>query len=298
MARKISTTIIDNAANLVRNGFLVKDAAKEIGINAATLSKKFKEIGFKPPHNRGGSNKINLPVDDIQSMYEDGQSENAISKHFGVSRNVIRKRFLELGINPRSQSESEKLKWRQMDEKTRSNQVKNAHDAVRGSVKTMASKISLAKAREKLKYDHLIGFGELEFCELLTNRGIDFTHQKAIGPYNVDVAIGNIAVELTGYLGRYTMFNPKEINRSAKLLESGYHVLGVEFDSIDTLIHCADEIISYINLASRLKPLDRQYWVIRCRMKDYTITTNDLGQFSSISSPIEYLTKRTVVDLD
>lgn len=298
MPRKIDTTLIDHAIYLVRNGMLVGEAAKEVGINSSTLSHKFKERGFNPPVGRGRPKKLNLPIDDIKSMYESGKSENAVAKHFGTDRGTIRKRLIEAGVKPRSQSEAEKLKWSQMDEDTRANQVKHAHDAVRGVPRREAECIARAKAREHLKHDHFIGYGEIEFCNLLADRGIDFTHQKAVGPYNVDIAIGSVAVELTGHCGRYSMFNPKEINRSTKLLERGYHVLAVEFDSVTTLIKCADDIIADIDAVSRLKPIDRQYRVIRCRMQDYTIVTNKLGQFTSVPAPVKYLTKRTVIDLD
>ena len=298
MPRKIKRPVIDHAASLVLNGSTVGAAGKEIRVHPATLSKKFKEIGFKPPPGKGGPKKINLPVNDIKAMYESGHSENAVAKHFNTDRGTIRKRLLEAGVRPRTQSEAEKLKWSQMDEEARANQVKAAHDAVRGTARKLETRVANARTREARKYGHLIGAGEIEFCELLTQRGINFVHQKAAHTYNIDIAIGSVAVELSADCGRYTMFNPKEIKRAENLLECRYHVLGVEFDSVDTLIACADDILTYINLASRLKPVDREYWVVRCRMKDYTIITNNLGQFTSVPAPVEFLAKRTVVNLD
>jgi len=298
MARKINSSLIDHAASLVKSGVTVKLAASEIGIDQATLSRKLKEIGVKVVRPKTGPRKLDLPIEEIKAMYESGHSENAVAKHFGADRGTIRKRLLKAGVSPRTQSEAEELKWSKMDQQSRANQVKSAHDSIRGVPKSMKARVVNANTRERLKYDHLIGFGELEFVELLRNKGISFVHQKAVQTYNVDIAIGNIAVELTGGCGRYTMFNPKEINRAVKLLESGYHVVAVEFDSVDTLIHCAEDVLSYINEAGRLKPVDREYWVIRCRAKDYTIVTNDLGQFTSVPAPVEFLTKRTVVYLD
>jgi DNA-binding protein Fis len=298
MPRKINSSLIDHAASLVKVGFTVKFAAAEIGIDQATLSRKLKEIGVKVVRPGPGLRKTDLPIEEIKAMYEGGHSENAVAKHFGVDRGTIRKRLLNAGVSPRTQSEAEQLKWSKMDQQTRANQVKKAHDSIRGRPKTMSSKIAFAKTRERLKYDHLIGHGEIEFIEFLRNKGVGLVHQKAIQCYNVDIAIGNIAVELAAGCGRYTMFNPKEINRAEKLLERGYHVVAVEFDSVHTLIQCAEEVFSYIKEAGRLKPVDREYWVIRCRAKDYTIVMNNLGQFTSVPSPVEFLTKRTVVYLD
>jgi len=298
MARKINSSLIDHAASLVKAGFTLGVAADEIGIHHTTLSRKLKEIGVKVTKTNAGPCKLDLPIEEIKAMYEGGHSENAVAKHFGADRGTIRKRLLKAGVSPRTQGEAEKLKWSKMDQQTRSNQVKSAHDSVRGVPKSMKARVANANTRQRLKYNHLIGAGEFEFVEFLRNKGVSFVHQKAVQTYNVDIAIGNIAVELTGGCGRYTMFNPKEINRAVKLLERGYHVVAVEFDSVETLIHCAEDVLSCINEAGRLKPVDREYWVIRCRAKDYTIVTNDLGQFTSVPTPVEFLTKRTVVYLD
>lgn len=298
MSRKINASLIGHAASLISSGILLKDAAKEIGIHTGTLSRKLKEIGFIVPHGRGGPKKINLPLDKIKTMYKNGHSENGISKHFGVDRGTIRKRLLNAGISPRTKGEAEKLKWIQMDEKSRKNQVKNAHNAIRGVPRSSKSKALLARTRQKLKYDHLIGFGEIEFRDFLSKHGINFIHQKAVKGYNLDFAIGNIAVELSADCGRYSMFNPKELRRAEKLLECGYHVVAVEFDSIESMLMCAKDILSYIDLASSLKSSSREYWVIRCRMKDHSIVKNKFGQFTRIEAPVNFFTKRTIVDLD
>lgn len=297
MPRKIDSSLIDHAAQLIKSGFTLNGAAGEVGVHAATLSRKLKESGFKVHRGRGGPKKLDLPIEDIKAMYQNGHSENAVSKHFGSDRGTIRKRLLEAGVRPRTQSEAEKLKWAKMDEQSRINQVKNAHEAVRGMTRRDADVIARAKTREQLKYSHLIGRGEFEFCELLSDRGISFTHQKAVEGYNIDIAIGNVAVELASCRGRYSPFNAKEINRAEKLLERGYHVVGVEFDSVDTLIKCADDVLAYVDLASDLKPTDREYWVVRCRAQDYAIITNDLGQFASVPAPVQFIAKRSVIDL-
>lgn len=297
MTRKIPDSLIDHAAELVRNGSTIAEAASNIGISYGCLLGKLKQIGVKPvSRKRSSPQKLDLPVEQVCSMYQDGKSENAIANHFGVSRNVIRKRITEAGISPRTQSEAEKLKWAQMGEQARANQVKHAHNAVRGMTKSESAKEAMALTRELVKYDHLIGIGEVEFSDLLNDRGIDHVHQKAIKFYNVDFAIGKVAVEFTADCGRYTAFNPKEIKRAKHLLECGYHVVAVEFDCIESMINCADYIISQIEIANSLDASISEYWVIRCRRKDYAISTNDLGQFTSKPAPVEFVTTRSVID--
>lgn len=296
MSRKINAINTDYAIKEILNGRTATDLSIELGINYSTFMTHLSKHGFVVPR-RGGCEVVKLPVEQIVTMYQDGESENAISKHFGTSRNVIRNRLLKAGIVPRTQGESEKLKWAKMTDEARKNQVKSAHAATLGCTRSDSTKETLAKAREKLKYDYLIGHGEFEFIELLSNSGIDFVHQKAIKFYNVDFAIGNVAVELTADTGRYTAFNPKELKRAKNLLECGYRVIAVEFNKVASLINCFDEVISTINELSRLDTFASEYWVIRCASKDYTISRNDFGQFSSEPSPEEFFTKRSIIQL-
>lgn len=297
MSIKTRSILVDNAIELVKNGSTVHVAAAQVGVSPQSVYSKIRKLGIVCGNIRPTTKikTLDLPIEHINSMYQNGESENAISKHFGCSRGAIRSRLTDAGIVPRTQGEAEKLKWSQMSEEVRAKQVKNAHIAVKGSTRSIAAGETLAQTRQRLKYDHLIGFGEVEFCKLLSDRGIDFVHQQAVQVYNVDFAIGNIAVELSADRGRYTMFNPKEIKRAKNLLESGYHVVAVEFDAVESLIKCSDDVISFINEAQSLEPFICEYWVIKCSRKDYTITKNNLGQFTSKPSPVEFLTKRSVI---
>lgn len=296
MTRKTDPALIDHAANLIRNGEILKVAAEKIGINPVTLSRKLSELGVAVPRGRRGD-RVNLPIENIAAMYQDGKSENAIANELGVSRGTVRKRLLRVGITPRTQSEAEELKWAQMSNEARANQVKAAHKASRGVIKSIDTRRAIARTRERIKYAHLVGMGEIELLEFLTNRGIHAVHQMAVDSYNIDIAVGNIAVELTRDRGRYTMFNPKEIKRAEYLLESGYHVMAVEFDSVGTIIECADNLIRFIDEMSRLETTAREYWVVRCRRKDRAVVKNELGQFTSVPAPVEFLAERSVIKL-
>jgi transposase len=298
MPRKTNVSLIDDAERLISQGLSLVDISKQIGVNAVIISRELKQRGVSIPSRRGRPERLNLPIEDIKTMYQRGKSENAIAKHFGVSRPVIRGRLLEVGVKPRTQSEAEKLKWSQMNQEARAKQVKNAHESNKGRTQNIEAGIAFAKTREKLKYNHLIGFGEVEFIEFLTQKGIDFIHQKAVYKYNLDFAIGNIAVELSADCCRYRRHNTKEIKRAENLLEFGYHVIGIFFDTVETLRACSDDLLTYINMIGRLKPTDREYWVVGCRMQDCTIVPNKFGQFTSIPSPKQFITKRTVVKLD
>lgn len=296
MTRKTDSSLINKSIQLVRDGFSVSTACKETGISISVLRRAIKQFEVKTPESIA-KEKLDSISKDMISMYQNGESENSVAKHFNVSRNVVRRYIKEFEIKPRTQSEAEALKWSKMTEEQRNAQVKPAHDSVRGVKKTEAAKIALAKARERIKYNSLIGPGEIELVQLLNDRGIKNVHQKAIKFYNVDIAVGNIAVELTLDRSRYTSFNPKEIKRAKNLLECGYYTLAVQFDKESTLIACGDDIIAAIDEMSRLEPFTSEYWVVSCRSQDYTITKNNLGQFSREQSPVKFVTKRSVIQL-
>lgn len=294
MARKTDSSTLNYAIDLVRGGSSVSEAVKQSGVSASVIKRAIHKFGVKTPETLRKERLDNLAKDMI-TMYQSGESENAVAKHFGISRNVVRRYLNKFGVKPRTQSEAETLKWSKMTQEQRDAQVKSAHERSKGTPKTNETKISIAKARERIKYDFLIGFGETEFTELLKDRGINFVHQKAIHSYNVDFAIGNVAVELTADRGRYTRFNAKELNRAKDLLERGYQTLAVEFSDNETLIACSDYIISVIDEMRGLKSPVSEYWVVSCRSQDYTITKDEFGKFASVPSPVKYVTKRRAI---
>lgn len=296
MRRKITDLDINNAIKLIKSGSTVSEASAEVGFHPDNISFKIRQTGFVIPK-RTRPLQFNLSIEDINAMYQGGESENAIAKHYGVSRGVIRKRLLKAGIKPRSQSESEKLKWSKMNEHARHNQVKNAHKSNQGRIVPEKERILRASTREKACNQYFVGPGEAEFCELLSDRGIYFVPQKAINIYNVDIAIGNVAVEITTDVGRYTMFNPREIKRAKNLLNFGYHVLAVEFPDISTLIGCSDYIIKTIDEFSRLKPTVSEYWVVRCCSDIGSIRKDKRHNITRISPSKNFFTKRSVIQL-
>ena len=296
MTAKTDLSIIDNIIELIRGGISTGEVSKITGVSASVIRRAIKNSTVETPESID-KKRIDDLGEQMVTMYQDGESENAIAKHFKLSRNVIRRQLVRFNIEPRTQSEAESLKWSKMSEEQRKLQTINAHEAVKGVPKSDATKIANAITRERIKYDYLIGPGEVELIHQLNKRGIDAIHQKAVKFYNIDVAVGSVAVELTLDRCRYTSFNPKEIKRAKNLLECGFHTLAVQFDTEDTLVHCTDDIIAAINEMCRLEPSVSQYWVISCRRQDCTVIKDKFGKFASIPSTIEFITKRSVIEL-
>ena len=297
MARKISDKLILHAKRLIESGWMLKDAASEINVGPATLSRHLRNKGVIIKHvTPAGLNKIDLPIHDIKTMYENGISENAIAKHYGVNRGTIRKHLLK-AVKLRTQSEAEKLKWAQMTDEQRANQVEAAHKACAGRVRSLQELKTAAITNQNKFADSRIGIGELEFCQFLLKRGVDFHYQYAIDTYNLDFLIGNVAVELTADRSR-TLKNGKHIKRVKHLIERNMNVVYIWMNHIDALMANADNIIADINSINWAKPIASQYRVIRCRRQDYAIIKNERNQFTRIDAPVQFIYKSSIVYFD
>lgn len=147
--------------------------------------------------------KIELNRRDLYRRYKSGQSENFLSNHFNVCRNVIRRYLREGHINIRSQIEANRL---MMSKRTPEENAKNtiaAHAAIKGTRHSEEHCIKHAQTVERMvlhtSVNEDVAYG------LLVARGFTVTRQKAIGRYNVDLAVheGTIAVEICG--GGYSL---------------------------------------------------------------------------------------------
>lgn len=251
MTKKISENIINQAIELYNQLNPLHVCAKHVGVNEETLRKHFKKHGVvMRKANKGGKapNIIeDLPELHICDYYMGGESENSIANRFKVSRNVIRRILLKHGVQVRSQSQAESLKWSKMTNEQRANQVKKAHDAVTGKPKSDDAKRALAKTREVNIPDWYIGCGEPEFKEWLENEGIEYQYQKAVEFYNVDFLINGVAVELTSFVGRNRLSRDDFMRRAEILNDQGIKTLAVEFRNESELLSHAYDVINMVN---------------------------------------------------
>lgn len=186
-------------------------------------------------------------------------SENCIAKYFGVSRNVIARILKENCVNRRTQSESEYVKWSQMDFNKRAAQVLKAHDSVRGVKRTYSELYARAKTRQQtLQYD---GFGEIDVHKLLDGS----IHQQAFHQYNIDIGYHPVAVEIHNTC-TYPINDQRIKKRFEYLLSCGWWVIFVKVcKSGKTSIKprpVANEINRFRDFAIRNPSCPCQYRVI------------------------------------
>ena len=166
-----------------------------------------------------------MPIQEIVNLYINGVSELALSKRFGVSRCTIRGRLVAAGIQPRTQSESEAVKWKQMSKEARQHQVKAAHDKVRGMTRTHDNLVNRAigvQAKAKMsKFEQL-------FFEAFTKAGVSVIPEYAIDVFNIDFAIPEkrVAIEVDGGNWHTSSVKSKyDRRKEAFLKQIGWHII-------------------------------------------------------------------------
>ncbi len=217
------------------------------------------------------SRVIVLPnIDNLIRRYIAGESEKKLSLECGISRGAFRHQLIKQGIKPRNRSDSMYARMRLTLPEERSRLATAAHDALRGKKRTIVDLSTRAKGRERT----LACASETEFIfiKMLKERGcINLTHQKAVGKYNIDIALNElrIAVEISGNCdkvnGTTSAIPARFGKRTPYLLNEGWHVIIITIDNIRNRLTtgAADYIVSLCDEFRRNPPIECQYRVIR-----------------------------------
>lgn len=192
--------------------------------------------------------RIDLDVDRLRSLYVDQQlSELAVSKVFGVSRGSVRRNLQVAGIKPRGGTESMLIRMEKMTPEERKANVEAAHESLRGSVRPMSALHKFAATRELKPWISPASAGEDLMLGWFAERGLDPIIQKAVGPYNLDFAIGTVAIEVLG--GNWHSYKDHD-TRSRIILAEGWTMIFVwdcqysklEPTSMDYIVNTIDEV--------------------------------------------------------
>jgi hypothetical protein len=195
--------------------------AASVGIGGTTLRRRLKPFGY------GGRRPGKRPTDAVlRDLYvRQGLGSPAISGQLGVTSGTVRSWLRELGIT-RTPSESSRLWNARLGPEGRQRNAAAAHEAVRGMTRTLDDLCARAQSREQRGL-HISPL-DRQLASWLEAAGLPVTLGKAIGPYNVDIATGTIAVEVFGGAwhggGRALARWPK---RARYLLDCGWSVVVV-----------------------------------------------------------------------
>ena len=159
--------------------------------------------------------KVQLDQADIARRYLLGESLLSLAKSLKVDRRAIEIRLRRAGVSKRSASEQKVIDNSRTSPEERQRRVAAAHEAKRGRPNS-----DEALARAAITREMQGQFGSPEervLAALLAARGIHVTPQRAIGPYNADLANGRTAIEVFGgnwhSSGSHAARAPQRFNR-------------------------------------------------------------------------------------
>lgn len=190
-----------------------------------------------------------LNVDNFIKLYNSGKSLKALADQLGCSRVYLTQILRKNNTPIRGRSESMYLRMSQTSPEERSRLSAAAHAAVKGREHTFEEKCKRSITREKRQ----IGIYPIEKTakEMLEEKGFVCRAQKAVGPYNVDIALTEhcIAVEIFGGGWHGAGFHARRFNKRIKyLLDSGWLpvIIWVEARSFPFGVGAIDYIVSLV----------------------------------------------------
>lgn len=202
---------------------------------------------------------------EIIKLFNEGKSVQAISNILKIQRRTINKTLYENGIKHRNRSESMYNRMKHTSVEERCLLTKKANLTIKGTHPIHTEKTIHAMACGRFKNLSTIGTGETQFKEWIDKFGYGNIPQFPIGHYNIDIMIGNLAVEIHNCTTNPIKL-PKIKKRIKYLLNSGFHVIYIwitpkkrRFLTISAAIYT----VSILKFIESTPSIDSKYWVIR-----------------------------------
>lgn len=248
---------VDYVVERYTAGISANRLAKDLGVSGKAIRNCLLRAGvsLRP--------KPNPDIGLVASLYNSGMSENQVAEHLGVARGCVRNRLIKAGITPRTQSESETLKWSQMTVEQRRRQVAGANKAARGRVHSEEERIKRAQAfyRQQTRISHY----EQRMAQVLRAHGFAVEQQFPVHTCNIDIAVqpGPIAVEIHGGGWHATPLHRRLLaEKREKLFSRDWALIEVWVDSRFSFTDTADELIALLERLGRLPSVAGEHWVV------------------------------------
>lgn len=158
----------------------------------------------------------------LAARYRAGVSVKALAVERGVARAVVRRWLVETGVPVRGRSAAMHVRMAATSPAERARLTAAANEAARGRTASLAERAS--RAVTIAPRDTWVGMGEGEAAIGLTERGLVVAHQAPVGPYNVDLAVGRVAIEVHRNTN-YPLSLPHIAERVAFLRHEGWAVV-------------------------------------------------------------------------
>lgn len=291
MPRILEPSDINNIISEYQAGASTRELGRKYGVQPQSLLIRLKNAGVST-RSIADAKRLHHPPIDIPALladYQQGESINALAKRFGISRRSIESRLLSNGIQLRTQSDAERLKWSKMNPDARERQVAKAHAASKVKFKGIPpSYATLVGKSEMWQRTGRMTRSEASVSAILTDLGIPHTPQYVVGTYNIDLAVNEmpIAVEVASS-GIGKTYGPKLRRKLEHLFSRGWLVLFIYALSgnRNDLTRINQNLPSWLDRARRDKSIFGRYGVIRCDSKDGPIFRRYLDGLPFVEGP-------------
>jgi very-short-patch-repair endonuclease len=271
MPRELTPLDTDNLIARYRAGESLSRLCHEAGLRQGQLRKRLVAAGLVLDA-RGVRRRIRLDEGRVVADYVAGASEKKLADELGISRRAIRRVLTTHGVEIRSRSDAELLKWSVLkrDRAAVERQCGRAWDAARVRVHG-ADELALRAQTHYTRGSRLIGRFELATAAILTENGLAFESQWPEGSYNIDFALheSRIAVEVLGTIVTHAA-RDRIRERTEHLLNRGWCVLFVYVGPlwggrrvVPDVGFVAEQIVALAERAGRGEPVHGRYRVIR-----------------------------------
>lgn len=254
MPAKTDPANLNHAIELYLAGEPMEQISAATGVTKTVLTRE--RIARRIPPRRVHE----LPIDAIAAAYLSGASEYALGRQYGVSRNVIGRRLEQSGIERRTSSEAGLMRAAKMSPAERKLQSAAANRAARMRRTPLIDKLRHALAVEQRGESG--SASEEALWQMMADRNRPMAKQRAVGPYNVDLAGLPIAVEVLG--GGWHAIKSAHAERTPYILDEGWHLVMVwDYEGRSALSGgAADYLVTFMDQVRWNPPATCQYRVI------------------------------------
>lgn len=264
---------IDDLARRYLTGESAKSIGKSCGVKDSTVRQWLRKHGviIRGCKDAGLARRIVLDDVAIVERYKAGEPVYKIAKSLGVDRNAINRRIIDAGMTIRNWKESLEIQGishptQRMSKAERLRVTANAHAALKGTHKTFEQLCNMAIGREQRGEIVSIVESRVHTMILKSCPGIVIVPQKAVGSYNIDIALAesSVAVEIFGGNWHSTGIHASRFRkRTEYLIDSGWFPIIVWVTrSYPIEQRAIDYIIAIHQRRCRKEPMPREYKVI------------------------------------
>src|SRR5262245_27395595 len=181
-------------------GESLADLGKSLGVCSHTIRARLRKLGV-PLRSLGEANRLALekpvPVEEVARRYLAGECPEDLARAFGVCRLTITRKLQKAGVPLRGYNQAQALLSSRRSPEERARLAEFAHAALRGRPQGLEQRLKIAAAREARGE---VNPTEQVLLDLLASKVGPLKPQKAVGPYNVDLALteSRIAVDIFG----------------------------------------------------------------------------------------------------